>query len=214
MRPDRTLTAVASALRAVALRAVVIGNSASMLNGARVTTQAIDLLIRDTRLNRRKLAQAIPTCTCPCLRIRPRPRVAPNLFPLHTTNGTRSRSWSGTKCEWIRRPLGRDGELTGAAAGEVRNARVAVHELEHPGDVFAAIVEHGRDEVLRARLLAGIAASGAVGAPDEGRDAGAGLEAEVAGEGEGGLAEQAGRVVVIADEQAVVRVEADAAARA
>ena len=48
---------MARALRAVALQAVVIGNSASMLNGAPVTTQDIDLLIRDTRLNRRKLAR-------------------------------------------------------------------------------------------------------------------------------------------------------------
>ncbi len=39
------------------LEAVVIGNSASMLNGAPVTTQDIDLLIRDTRTNRRKLAR-------------------------------------------------------------------------------------------------------------------------------------------------------------
>jgi hypothetical protein len=39
------------------LEAVVIGNSASMLNGAPVTTQDIDLLIRDTKLNRRKLAR-------------------------------------------------------------------------------------------------------------------------------------------------------------
>jgi hypothetical protein len=39
------------------LEAVIIGNSASMLNGAPVTTQDIDLLIRDTRLNRRKLAR-------------------------------------------------------------------------------------------------------------------------------------------------------------
>ena len=38
------------------LEAVVIGNSASMLNGAPVTTQGIDLLIRDTKANRRKLA--------------------------------------------------------------------------------------------------------------------------------------------------------------
>jgi hypothetical protein len=39
------------------LEAIVIGNSASMLNGAPVTTQDIDLLVRDTRLNRRKLAR-------------------------------------------------------------------------------------------------------------------------------------------------------------
>ena len=47
---EKTLFALAKALRAVRLEAVVIGNSASMLNGAPVTTQDIDLLIRDTRL--------------------------------------------------------------------------------------------------------------------------------------------------------------------
>jgi hypothetical protein len=54
---EKTLIAFAKALRAVRLEAIVIGNSASMLNGAPVTTQDIDLLIRDTRLNRRKLAR-------------------------------------------------------------------------------------------------------------------------------------------------------------
>jgi len=54
---EKTLIALAKALRAVRLEAVVIGNSASMLNGAPVTTQDIDLLIRDTRLNRWKLAR-------------------------------------------------------------------------------------------------------------------------------------------------------------
>ncbi|MFL5369797.1 MAG: hypothetical protein ACJ79M_20930 [Myxococcales bacterium] len=48
---------MARALRVATLEAVVIGNSASMLNGAPVTTQDIDLLIRDTKLNRRKLAR-------------------------------------------------------------------------------------------------------------------------------------------------------------
>jgi len=54
---EKTLVALAKALRAVRLEAIVIGNSASMLNGAPVTTQDIDLLIRDTRLNRRKLVR-------------------------------------------------------------------------------------------------------------------------------------------------------------
>ncbi|HEX4386875.1 MAG TPA: hypothetical protein VH083_28165 [Myxococcales bacterium] len=49
--------ALAKALRVTKLEAVVIGNSASMLNGAPVTTQDIDLLIRDTTLNRKKLAR-------------------------------------------------------------------------------------------------------------------------------------------------------------
>ena len=55
--PEKTLVALARALRATKLEAIVIGNAASMLNGAPVTTQDIDLLIRDTRLNRRKLAR-------------------------------------------------------------------------------------------------------------------------------------------------------------
>src|SRR5207248_8462972 len=54
---EKTLVALAKALRAVKLEAIVIGNCASMLNGAPVTTQDIDLLIRDTRTNRRKLAR-------------------------------------------------------------------------------------------------------------------------------------------------------------
>ena len=54
---EKTLVALARALRAAKLEAIVIGNCASMLNGAPVTTQDIDLLIRDTRMNRRKLAR-------------------------------------------------------------------------------------------------------------------------------------------------------------
>jgi hypothetical protein len=54
---EKTLVALARALRRAKLEAIVIGNSASMLNGAPVTTQEIDLLIRDTRQNRRKLAR-------------------------------------------------------------------------------------------------------------------------------------------------------------
>jgi hypothetical protein len=54
--PEKTLVTLAKALLTAKLEAVVIGNSASMLNGVPVTTQDIDLLIRDTALNRRKLA--------------------------------------------------------------------------------------------------------------------------------------------------------------
>jgi hypothetical protein len=54
---EKTLIALAKALRTAKLEAIVIGNSASMLNGAPVTTQRIDLLIGDTSLNRRKLAR-------------------------------------------------------------------------------------------------------------------------------------------------------------
>ena len=54
---EKTLVALAKALRVAKLEAIVIGNSASMLNGAPVTTQDIDLLIRDTKPNRRKLAR-------------------------------------------------------------------------------------------------------------------------------------------------------------
>lgn len=52
-----TLVAIAKALRIARLDAIVIGNLASMLNGAPVTTQDVDLFIRDTRLNRRKLVR-------------------------------------------------------------------------------------------------------------------------------------------------------------
>ena len=54
---EKTLVALARSLRTAKLEAIVIGNSASMLNGAPVTTQGIDLLIRDTRPNRRRLAR-------------------------------------------------------------------------------------------------------------------------------------------------------------
>jgi len=53
---EKTLVALARALRVAKLEAIVIGNSASMLNGAPVTTQDIDLFVRDTKANRRKLA--------------------------------------------------------------------------------------------------------------------------------------------------------------
>ena len=56
---EKTLVALAKALRAAKLEAIIIGNSASMLNGAPVTTQDIGLLIRDTKTNRRKLARFV-----------------------------------------------------------------------------------------------------------------------------------------------------------
>lgn len=46
---------VAAALRETKLEAIVVGNTASMLNGAPVTTQDVDLLVRDTPINRKKL---------------------------------------------------------------------------------------------------------------------------------------------------------------
>ncbi|HWE24506.1 MAG TPA: hypothetical protein VG496_11280 [Myxococcales bacterium] len=48
---------LARALRRTRLDAIVVGNAASMLNGAPVTTQDIDLLIRDSGQNRRKLTR-------------------------------------------------------------------------------------------------------------------------------------------------------------
>jgi hypothetical protein len=54
---EKTLVALARALRRSKLEAIVIGNSASMLNGAPVTTQDMNLMVRDTRKNRRKLAR-------------------------------------------------------------------------------------------------------------------------------------------------------------
>lgn len=51
------LATLAGALRKVKLEAIVVGNVASILNGAPVLTQDIDLLVRDTPLNRKKLRQ-------------------------------------------------------------------------------------------------------------------------------------------------------------
>lgn len=51
----RFLAAMAKALREVRLEAIVVGNTASILNGAPVITEDVDLLVRDTSLNRKKL---------------------------------------------------------------------------------------------------------------------------------------------------------------
>ena len=53
---DETFLAqLAAELRVVRLEAVVVGNVASILSGAPVLTQDVDLLVRDTVLNRKKL---------------------------------------------------------------------------------------------------------------------------------------------------------------
>ncbi|HEX4455294.1 MAG TPA: hypothetical protein VH143_30750 [Kofleriaceae bacterium] len=49
------LAELAAALRRVRLEAIVVGNVASILAGAPVLTQDVDLLVRDTPPNRRKL---------------------------------------------------------------------------------------------------------------------------------------------------------------
>ncbi len=49
------LKALARALRDTKLEAIVVGNTASILNGAPVITEDVDLLVRDTSLNRKKL---------------------------------------------------------------------------------------------------------------------------------------------------------------
>jgi hypothetical protein len=54
-RDGRFLQSVATALRRAKIDAVVIGNTASVLNGAKVMTEDVDLLIRDTPQNQRKL---------------------------------------------------------------------------------------------------------------------------------------------------------------
>lgn len=51
------LAKLAAALRKTRLEAIVVGNMASMLNDAPVLTQDVDLLVRDTKLNRKKLRQ-------------------------------------------------------------------------------------------------------------------------------------------------------------
>jgi hypothetical protein len=49
------LEKLAAALQAVKLDAVVVGNAAGELHGAPISTEDVDLLIRDTATNRRKL---------------------------------------------------------------------------------------------------------------------------------------------------------------
>lgn len=49
------VVAVLDALKDAGLEAIVIGNVAAILQGAPVTTQDIDLLVRDTVRNRRKI---------------------------------------------------------------------------------------------------------------------------------------------------------------
>jgi hypothetical protein len=49
------LAKLASALQKTRLEAIVVGNMASILNDAPVLTQDVDLLVRDTPLNRKKL---------------------------------------------------------------------------------------------------------------------------------------------------------------
>lgn len=48
---------LAAALQKTRLEAIVVGNMASILNNAAVLTQDVDLLVRDTKLNRKKLKQ-------------------------------------------------------------------------------------------------------------------------------------------------------------
>lgn len=52
---ERFLAELATALRDTKIEAIVVGNMASILNGAPVLTQDVDLLVRDTPLNRKKL---------------------------------------------------------------------------------------------------------------------------------------------------------------
>jgi hypothetical protein len=51
------LAKLATALQKTRLDAIVVGNMASILNDAPVLTQDVDLLVRDTKLNRTKLKQ-------------------------------------------------------------------------------------------------------------------------------------------------------------
>jgi hypothetical protein len=54
---ERFLAKLATALQTTKLDAIVVGNMASILNDAPVLTQDVDLLVRDTKLNRKKLRQ-------------------------------------------------------------------------------------------------------------------------------------------------------------
>lgn len=55
------LATLAAALRAGGIEAIVVGNVASILHGATVLTQDVDLLVRDTPTNRRKLKRLAAT---------------------------------------------------------------------------------------------------------------------------------------------------------
>lgn len=55
-RDEDFLAKLAASLRVQRIEAIVVGNVASILNGAHVLTQDVDLLVRDTPLNRKKLA--------------------------------------------------------------------------------------------------------------------------------------------------------------
>lgn len=56
MSPDEAfIVSLVRALHAVGLEAIVVGNAAAALQGAPITTQDVDLLVRDTEPNRQKL---------------------------------------------------------------------------------------------------------------------------------------------------------------
>ncbi|HEY5920146.1 MAG TPA: hypothetical protein VIV11_00690 [Kofleriaceae bacterium] len=56
MSPDETfIVSLLRALKSIGLEAIFVGNAAAALQGAPVTTQDVDLLVRDTELNREKL---------------------------------------------------------------------------------------------------------------------------------------------------------------
>ena len=56
-RDETFLEALAEALTETRLDAVIVGNTASVLHGAPVMTQDVDLLVRSTKVNRAKLDQ-------------------------------------------------------------------------------------------------------------------------------------------------------------
>jgi hypothetical protein len=53
------LESLAAALKRVRLEAIVIGNTASELHGAPISTEDVDLLVRDTTLNRAKVKKLV-----------------------------------------------------------------------------------------------------------------------------------------------------------
>lgn len=51
------IESIVAALHAVKLEAVIVGNTASALHGAPVLTEDVDIVVRDTPLNRKKLVR-------------------------------------------------------------------------------------------------------------------------------------------------------------
>ena len=67
MDAERILVAIAKSLTEAKLDAVMVGNAAAAIQGAPVTTVDIDFMIRDVKLNIKKLTQVAASLDCELL---------------------------------------------------------------------------------------------------------------------------------------------------